>query len=291
MKTNPLQKKRLEGFLADQPETYWRFVEYLSEMLTKGPFRRSEDLQVGVESYNKMCFDFLKEQIQFNKCGKYRIANASVANESVYANVEVMRYYMKGLLLSYMFWPNHYKIFDFFRQGIQECSFKNYLEVGIGHGLFTAELLKQHPSVEPHIIDISETSIAAAKELLQMFGIDLAKLDFNHGNFLKVPIESEAFDFIVIGEVIEHVDDAPMFLQTTHRILRKNGVVFLTTCANCPAIDHVYHFHNVGEIRKLMEDSGFRIRSDRAWPAENLPEERWEQELITINYAGFLEKI
>ena len=64
-------------------------------------------------SYNRMCMDFLKEQIRFKKTGTYLINDAAIANEEVYSKPDVMRYYMIGLLLSYMFWPNHYTMLRF----------------------------------------------------------------------------------------------------------------------------------------------------------------------------------
>ena len=38
-----------------------------------------------------------------------------------------------------------------------------------------------------------------------------------------------------------------------------------------------------------MTESGFRIRHDLALAAENIPEEKWEEELVTVNYCALLE--
>ena len=64
--------------------------------------------------------DFLKEQIRFKKTGVYCIDDASIANEEVYSDPKVMRYYMVGLLISYMFWPNHYALYQFSNSFAQE---------------------------------------------------------------------------------------------------------------------------------------------------------------------------
>ncbi len=287
---NPLQKKRIEGFLSSQPPEYWQFADELSTLLNHDLLKSEVDLKKGVEAYNQMCRDFLREQIQFRKSGEYRVESAECAARAVYHNKEVMGYYMKGLLLSYLFWPNHFRIFQFYREGISNFTIERCLEVGIGHGLFTAELMRRVPSVRPDVVDISETSIITAKELLRQFQVDSGQIRFTHGDYMKVPFEKGTFDFIVMGEVIEHVNDAPYFMQRTFDLLKPGGIVFLTTCANCPAIDHVYRFHNAREIRELMITSGFEILNDLALPAENVPEEKWEEELITINYCGFLRK-
>jgi hypothetical protein len=46
----------------------------------------------------------------------------------------------------------------------------------------------------------------------------------------------------------------------------------------------------VDEIRDLVRRSDFRILKEMALPAENVPQERWKKELVTINYAAILAK-
>ena len=227
------------------------------------------------------------QRIIFKRTGEYSCLDASDANENVYSDPEVMRYYMVGLLLSYMFWPNHYELFDFYRKRLPTKKIKNYLEVGVGHGLFTSTILKDQPDVKPTIVDISETSIRTAKEVMTCFGIDTDKINFVHQDYLKVDFE-EKFDFIIMGEVLEHVNDAPLFMQKTKELLKPGGTIYLSTCANSPALDHVYRFHNVKQMRDIMTDNGFNIIDDLALPSEDVPEKDWEKELVTINYCALI---
>ena len=60
-----------------------------------------------------------------------------------------------GLLLTYLFWPNHYALFRLFRDGIARVRPRRALEVGAGHGLFTAELLRRWPETDLTVVDIS----------------------------------------------------------------------------------------------------------------------------------------
>ncbi len=115
---NPFQKKRIHAFLKKQNNEYWDFAEELSRILIHSFLSNEEERMQAARSYNKMCMDFLKEQIRFRKSGVYRINDASVAQQEVYSDLKVMRYYMVGLLLSYLFWPNHYKLFRFFRENL-----------------------------------------------------------------------------------------------------------------------------------------------------------------------------
>jgi ubiquinone/menaquinone biosynthesis C-methylase UbiE len=140
------------------------------------------------------------------------------------------------------------------------------------------------------VIDISKTSLNLAREMLATFHITSPSVRFTLGDYLKTQI-NEKFDFILMGEVLEHVNDAPDFMRRTRQLIQQNGTVFLSTCVNCPAIDHVYHFHNLEEIRVLLQEAGFSILRELALPAEAVSEAMWEEELVTINYCAILEPV
>ena len=286
---NPLQKKRIHAFLKNQSEEYWNFAEELSDILNHSFLVTDEDRIQAAKSYNKMCMDFLAEQIRFRKTGVYRINDANVVQKTVYNDLVVMRYYMVGLLLSYLFWANHYELFQFFLKNLPKHEIKSYLEVGVGHGLFTSTMLSQFRSIKATIVDISETSIRTAKEILETFQVDHSPINFIHGDYLKTSLDESGFDFIIMGEVLEHVNDAPAFMNRTKALLSPHGAIYLSTAANSPALDHVYHFRSEDEIRDLLRNAGFKIVSDLALAAEDIPPERWQEELVTINYCALLE--
>ena len=98
------------------------------------------------------------------------------------------------------------------------------------------------------------------------------------------------FDLIVLGEVIEHVNDAGGLLRRAADLLADDGLIFLTTCANCPAADHIYYFGSREEIRELIGECGLSIVDEVALPAERVPEDRWAEEKITVNYGAFLRR-
>jgi 2-polyprenyl-3-methyl-5-hydroxy-6-metoxy-1,4-benzoquinol methylase len=285
---NPLQRKRIAAFLATQGDEYFQFAEELSATLNRSLLRDDETRTEAARSYNRMCMDILREQIRFKKTGVYLLANAGEANAAVYSQDHVMRYYIVGLLLSYLFWPNHYRMFQHFRRHVADRPVRRCLEVGVGHGLFTAEVLKRHPDAEMTVLDISETSLAVARETLTTFGVDLDRIRFIHGDYLALDLPPGESDLLIMGEVLEHVDDAPEFLRRARQLIAPDGSVYMTTCANCPAVDHVWHFHNVQEIRDLIANAGLDIRSELALPAEPVPEPLWQRELVTINYSSIL---
>ena len=114
---NALQKKRITKYFNQKADVeFWLFAESLSKTLNKGLIANSDQRKKAALAYNKMCNDFLIEQIKFKRTGKYSCLDAAIANTNVYDDPEVMRYYMVGLLLSYIFWKNHYELFRFFQR-------------------------------------------------------------------------------------------------------------------------------------------------------------------------------
>ncbi len=287
-KANPLQKKKILSYVSNQDEKYFLFAENLSKTIIED-FLTTEKEQIdAAAAYNKMCMDFLKEQIRFKKTGVYRIDDAAIANEEVYSDPLVMRYYMVGLLISYMFWPNHYQLFQFFKTHLPVNEPKSYLEVGVGHGLFSSTMLKTYPNIQATCVDISETSIKTAKEVLQSFYVNTKNIDYVLGDFFTVDINKK-FDFIIMGEVLEHVNDAYGFMRRAKEFLKEDGRIYMSTAANSPALDHVYHFHNEKEITDLLDQTGFLVEDDLVLPADDIPKELWEQELVTLNYCCILK--
>lgn len=285
---NPLQRKRIDAFLSRQDDDYWDLAESLSRTLNERLLRTEESAEEAARSYNHMCMDFLTEQIRFKKTGKYLLDDAAVAHAEVYGRPDVMRYYMVGLLLSYMFWPNHYAMLRFLDEHLEGRTIRKYLEIAPGHGLFTARALRASPGLRGTLVDISPTALEVSTSILEAFDVDVAKLRIVQGDFLRVDLGDSGFDFISMGEVLEHVNEADAFLERAAALLSSDGAIFMTTCANCPALDHVYHFRSVNEIRQLIARAGLTIRAEMARPSDPFPEEAWERELVTINYCCIL---
>lgn len=286
--TNPLQKKKILAFVENQDKEYFTFAENLSKVILYDFLKDDGERIEAARSYNKMCMDFLKEQIRFRKTGVYRINDASIANTEVYSEPLVMRYYMVGLLISYLFWPNHYKLYKFFKNNLPAKSVKSYLEIGVGHGLFTSTMLRDYPGISATLVDISDTSIKTANELLGAFQVDRSNVNFILGDFFTVNIPNK-YDFIIMGEVLEHVNDAFGFMRRAKGLLKPGGSIYMSTAANSPALDHVYHFHNENEITDLLAETGFSIESELVLPADDIPRERWSEELVTLNYCALLK--
>jgi len=241
------------------------------------------------DSYLAMCKSMIVEQIKFKKTGKYRCENASVAYANTYSSEKEMASYMYGLALSYFLWPNHYLMYDFFISESKKLQdIDAYLEIGPGHGLFLVESVKRFPHAKFEAIDISPISKSISEAIVKHFtGTDKCRfqlLDVNH-------LKSGKCDYIVMNEVLEHLDDPCSVLVKLRSLLSERGRLFITTCANCPAVDHVYQYHSVEHMRTEIREAGFETVSDLPLPVEDVPESQWAELNIEVNYAAMLKSV
>jgi 2-polyprenyl-3-methyl-5-hydroxy-6-metoxy-1,4-benzoquinol methylase len=198
-----------------------------------------------------------------------------------------MEYYMHGLLVSQFLWPHHYEILKCFGQVIQskKSSVRDYLEVGGGHGLYIREAIDVIGSTANYqMVDISEISLRISQELVATSNVEFTCSDI----FDFSP--AKKYDFIAMGEVLEHVEEPVKLLRRLHGLLAENGYLFITTPTNAPAIDHIYLFRNAEEIRDVIRQADFHVVEERCIWSEDLPQEMLERLKISMMYVGVLRK-
>ena len=74
-------------------------------------------------------------------------------------------------------------------------------------------------------------------------------------------------------------------------MLSEDGHAFISTCVDCPAIDHVYHFKTVQEIRDMFIRCGLETTEECILPVEDMPLDDIVKNKITINYCAIVKKI
>lgn len=284
---NPVHAKKLSTNFAffDQrhAELSNRFYQHYATVLKQ----ENKTFDFAIDSYLHMIADMNIETVDFYRTGRYNSSTFEEVNKRVYANPMIMEYYMHGLILSQFLWKHHYEIFTFFVDSLPQYSptIRNYLEIGAGHGLYLSkalEILKANTVF--NVIDVSMTSI----ELAHKFNND-NRVNFQQNDILEFSTENQ-YNFITMGEVLEHVEQPFALLRKLHSLLCDDGTLFLTTPTNAPTIDHIYLFNTVEEIQKLIREAGFIIDSERAYMAENVSEDRSRKYKITTLYGAFLKK-
>lgn len=284
---NPLHGKKLKKNIGTFDDKYYQESDAFFEKYFDFLKKENKTLDYAVDCYLNMISDVNIETVEFVRTGKYTSSTFEEVNKRVYAKPETMEYYMHGLIMSQFLWKHHYEMYDYFVNELPAYKdrIKSYLEVGAGHGLTLSKALEiLNPGTSFSVVDISETSIALAKNF-----VNDSRVSYNLRNVFEFKNE-EKYDFITMGEVLEHVEDPLMLLKKLNEMLNDDGHVFFTTPTNAPAIDHISLFNNVDEIRDLVKAAGFEIVSERSLLSEDVSPQRAEKFKIAILYGAFLKK-
>lgn len=287
---SPLQKKRLHGYLSGCDSAFFKEAEEFASRYTAFLDGRGISIDYAVDAYLKMCANMLRCQVEYLRTGSYPQVTAEQAKETIYESETEMLSYMVALGISQFLWPTHYRMFSFFKQAIDDHadSVSSYLEIGPGHGLFMEYALSRLRNLDTAVaIDISPISFDLSRAIIREFSPGQKEVDFILGDVTKTDFD-RSFDFITMGEVLEHVNEPTVLLEKVKARLAKGGNVFLSTCANCPAIDHVVQFTTVKEIRDLITKAGLTIADDLALPVEAMSVPQAEAARVTINYCALL---
>ena len=169
--------------------------------------------------------DVIRETIYFKKHKHYRYSSFSEVANSVYYNDEYMSLYMHGLLITLFFWPNHLKLYRFFRQTLPKDKPGTYLEIGFGHGYFFMTALRDSAFTCFEGIDLSETSIRQTQSLIG--NIQQGKEVHLHcADFLNFDFKTKHYDAIVMGELLEHVENPEDFFKKNHFYCQRKHLYF-----------------------------------------------------------------
>lgn len=152
---------------------------------------------------------------------------------------------------------------------------KKILDVGCGDGTLGIRLIKQGNTV--YGCDIVEKDLTSAKK----GGIISTLVDIETDT---LPYPKKFFDYVIIGDVIEHVIDTDELLQKCYKVLKPKGHIIVTTpnlaslarramllfgispyieyslfldCNGLPPVGHVRYF-TISTLRKLLETNGFK---------------------------------
>ena len=247
---------------------------------------KGRDIDYGIECYLKMVADINYEQIQFVRTGQYSSKSFHEVNERVYNNPDVMEYYMFGLLLSQFLWHHHYKMLSFFINTFPEFgnNVRTYLEIGGGHGLYASEAIDMlGDDVCFDVVDISPTAIELSKRF-----INNPKIRYIQQDIFTFSAD-QAYDFITMGEILEHLEDPVALLSKAKELLTDRGHIFMTTPTNAPTIDHIYLFRNIREIEDVIGRAGLEVVKFINFYAEDVPKEKAEKLKTTELYGAFLK--
>ena len=99
----------------------------------------------------------------------------------------------------------------------------NILDIGCGGGLISEPMARLGGSVTG--IDASEKNIKVAKVHANQNKLDICYLNKSPEQMNEI----EKFDIILNLEVVEHVDNVNLFIESCSKLLKKNGIMFTAT--------------------------------------------------------------
>lgn len=124
----------------------------------------------------------------------------------------------------------------------------NVLEVGCDLGATLLEIQNRYPKCKIYGQDINESAIRIAKKIA----------DVRYGNLDKLEIPfSEKFDYIIFGDVLEHLRDPESVIKICRSVLKKGGYVL----ASVPNIMHISVLEELLEGRFTYRDTGILDRT------------------------------
>lgn len=116
----------------------------------------------------------LEENYYFIQNGyQYRYTKFEEVNTAIYANDIFMRKYMCGLHLGSYLWVNHYRILNYFDRNVGRLNKGQYLEIGVGFGMYLDRVSDRHIMDKYVICDVSKTSIDKCQKFLEFKGRDI----------------------------------------------------------------------------------------------------------------------
>ena len=106
---------------------------------------------------------------------------------------------------------------------VQPLSSLKILDIGCGGGLISEPMCRLGATVTG--IDASNKNISVAKLHAKKNGL---KINYINTSPEKKIIQDK-FDIILNLEIIEHVDNVDLFLESSSKLLNKNGIMFIAT--------------------------------------------------------------
>lgn len=155
----------------------------------------------------------------------------------------------------------------------KEDSTINVLEIGCGCGATSAFIKGKYPNATTYGVEIVPKAADIASHIFDVICADIETLDF--------PWEEDFFDYVIMGDVLEHLREPSIVLKKLHKHIKKGGHI-ITSMPNVKhysvmiplLVNDEFHYTDMGlldtthlkmytctEIVRLALESGFTINN------------------------------
>lgn len=201
-----------------------------------------------------------ERKIEYNPQKLAELYNYHPQFGALAANLELTQY---GFLNGEIKNPTRYfLLYERQLQLISDFVSKNSVVLDLGCGMgHVAE--KIQPKVKGYMgIDIAKERIKQCKQRLKS-----EKFFFFTADASKLPFSEAYFDVVIASEIIEHIPDTNLFLQSIRRVLKKGGILIISTpCSfffehNLQLLyqhEHLYVF-TPRKLTRILKENGFSV--------------------------------
>jgi 2-polyprenyl-3-methyl-5-hydroxy-6-metoxy-1,4-benzoquinol methylase len=258
-------------------------LELCNELARQTLRLAGDDINGFFAGYDFICDIQKREEIHFRRNNAYRLKTVQEAIDQVYSNRPYMQSYMRGLLMTQVFWSNHTAAMDFYLNEFLRRNAAGYdhLEIGPGHGLLFSRAAADSRARSLTGWDLSPASVAETQEALAKLGTQ-REYALEVRNLFDSASVGAAFDSIVFSEVLEHLEAPEQALRAIRGLLRPGGRVYINVPVNSPAPDHVFLLRSPEEAIALVEAQGFAIERSGFFPATNYSLDAARRHALTI---------
>lgn len=234
-------------------------------------------------SYDFICKIQRDEEIYFRRNKTYRLKSFQEAIDTVYSNTAYMQQYMRGLLVTQVYWSNHTASIGFYSTEFLAGNRPGYelLEIGPGHGLLLARAISDKRARRVTGWDLSQASLSETREALAALGLNDG-FALEERNLFDAPTDV-LFDAVVFSEVLEHLEEPERALKSIRNVVRPGGRLFVNVPINSPAPDHIFLLKTPEAAIAFVEQFGFTVERTGFFPATNYTLEQSRKHSLTIS--------
>jgi len=179
------------------------------------------------------------------------------------------------------------------------------LDIGCGGGLLSEPLARLGAKVTG--ADAAERNIAIARHHAEQSGLDI---DYRATTAEALAEAGESFDIVLNMEVVEHVDNVPLYMKSCAALVKPGGLIFTATINRTlralglaiigaeyvlrwlPRGTHAYEkFLTPDEIRALLTRNGLKIADQTGVVYHPLADEWRLSADMGVNYMVLAEKL
>ncbi|MGV6802474.1 MAG: class I SAM-dependent methyltransferase [bacterium] len=292
----PEHKSYIEHSFSPRNEQVLNFSEQLAQIVCRLGEAKPGGLSALARDYRYLCEKIVfPEEMYFRRHGRYRLDKFDDALTEVYMNKPLMTKYMNGLLVSSVLWINHCNTMRHYQsQFLPTLPQKaDILEIGPGHGLllYLSDKIKSIGTVTAW--DISEASLQAAAQTLDLLGAE-RRVALEQKNIFDTTIMTSEyaakFDAVILSEVLEHLETPQRALDVLYHLVKPGGRVWINVPANSPAPDHIFLIDSIAEAEKLVKAAGFNIVESCSFPSSGASLEKAQKLKLAVSCVIIGEK-